>query len=68
MIEVTIPESAQNCEREIMSWCGTHIGRMATHPSHVGELYPWRPSVRFAHTVYQFARERDAFLFKLRWL
>lgn len=66
MIEVTIPYDRDHME--IMSWCEANIGRKARHKSHVGVTCPWYPSARFAHTVFVFAREQDAFLFKLRWL
>ena len=66
MTEVAVPYDGQEQDRG--SWCGAHIGRQARHGQHVGELYPWYPSKRFGHTVYVFAREQDAFLFKLRWL
>lgn len=68
MIEITLPVESYEYELEVDRWCTTYVGRVARNSKHVGELYPWYPSKRFAHTVYCFAREQDAFLFKLRWL
>lgn len=68
MIEISLPFDSHKHEREIDQWCETHFGQPAKSVGHLCESRPWRPSLRFAHTVYQFVNERDAMLFTLKWL
>lgn len=66
VIQVTLAYC--DSDPEIRSWCEATIGRCARDSRHVGTVYPWYQANRFAHAVYYFAHERDAFLFRLRWL
>lgn len=52
----------------IESWCQTHIGPRAEFSDQLNEDRPWGCREQFGFVRFQFARESDATMFKLKWM
>lgn len=52
----------------IETWCTQHLGPEAPFSDTVGEKYLWKHRQYLGFVRFQFARESDATMFKLRWM
>jgi hypothetical protein len=49
-------------------WCSEMIGAQAQFRDHVSDEYPWTYSFMGGKTIWHFAKEEYATMFRLRWL
>ena len=53
---------------EMEKWCNVNIGNKAIWKDNVNEHNPWTVDAPFRCYTWYFARERDATMFRMRWL
>lgn len=52
---------------EMIKWCNVNIGKMSIWKDSVNEHNVWTTDRLFDETVFYFAHEQDATLFRLKW-
>ena len=54
-------------ESPINVWLNAHVGMYARYHHLVNDVRPWHVEHTASELIYNFAREKDAMMFALRW-
>jgi len=61
------PNTGLISQEPLEQWCREMLGPKAEFRDQVSDEYPWTFSWRAGRTVWHFAREESATMFRLRW-
>lgn len=69
MILAEVEIDYQDGQREygMDCWLLENVGPRALFADNVGDVFKWYKDYMVLKTIYRFAREQDAIMFKLKW-